>query len=169
MRSTLLCKERDVLATPKQGEVVCCILLKNGTLMKRIHPINTDTTFTPRSVRAKHFSPLNTPPSVQNRFNLCCPCSLERWNTDETDSTGSHRFHSSKQSVQNPFNPRSRENGTRMQEMRGVRTDYGLLRLSGITLIGFIYFYCSNTYFLCGDFMKRYKKNRLFRLWGAKF
>jgi hypothetical protein len=104
--------------------------------MKRIQLIDTETTFTPRFVRAKHFSPLHTPTSVQNPFN--------------------------------PSNPRSLENGTRMQEMRGVRTDYGLLRLSGITLIGFIYFYCSNTYFLCGDFMKRYKKNRLFRM-RAKF
>ena len=162
------------MATPKQGEVVCCILLKNGTLMKRIHPINTDTTFTPRSVRAKHFSPLHSDICAKSVQSVPPVFQLRKENTDETDSTGSHRFHSSKQSVQNPFNPsnpRSLENGTRMQEMRGVRTDYGLLRLSGITLIGFIYFYCSNTYFLCGDFMKRYKKNRLFRLWGrgAKF
>jgi hypothetical protein len=83
-----LCKIRSIC--------VVRVLLKNGTPMKRIQLIDTETTFTPRSVRAKHFSPLHTPTSVQNPFNLCRPCSLEEWNTDETDSTDRHRndFHS---------------------------------------------------------------------------
>jgi hypothetical protein len=48
---------------------------ENGTQMKRIQRIDAETTFTPRSVRAKHFSPLYTPPSVQNPSNRFNPCS----------------------------------------------------------------------------------------------
>jgi hypothetical protein len=112
--SLSLRKERDVLATPKQGEVVLqsvqirsiCVfrvLLKNGTLMKRIQRIGHRTQkqlLTFHSARAKHFSPLHTPTSVPNPFNLCRPRSLEKWNTDETDSTDYHRFLSSKNPCQ---------------------------------------------------------------------
>jgi hypothetical protein len=107
------------LATPKQGEVVLqsvqirsiCVfrvLLKNGDETDSTEGQETtlnffrkgETLHTLRSVRAKHFSPLHTPTSVPNPFNLCRPRSLEKWNTDETDSTDYHRFLSSKNPCQ---------------------------------------------------------------------
>jgi len=64
-------KERDILATPKQGEVglqsvqirsICVfrVLLKNGTPMRRIQRIITD--FFLQNIRAK---------SVQSVFSVC--------------------------------------------------------------------------------------------------